>query len=347
MKIDFDRLRQMSGASTVGSEADNDAHGSDQGGSGPAVSPQLPNVDGDGVIGEGGQSALPTEPADTLRFSTEATTPAPVVATKPTQKFWSWKRKAPKAEAIEAQSPATKVNQGRYVIIAGMVFAAGIVVAPWFAGRTANVAPEQPLGSNAAAVVASTLSNSAMGITLPTGAASAPVDAGASAESQSATVRDGAQPQVAIPDAGEARYSAMLSRIKGDGVATGSVPAIAVDQIPKSPGKLSGSSSQESSAVKVIPRIPLNIETGQDASETTVTEPNNAKATDLFKVVRIDTNRVGELVAYIAPIAGRDATQGAWVFVGDTTVNGFYIEGITPYHVLMRAPNGRVQQLTP
>lgn len=357
MKIDYDALSRMTGAATgLPSGAIKQEESAEQHPQGetailpidvvpvrPATEAQaFKNLaDADGVIAD----PVPKDDADALRFSAQPVETAAPKSGKPEYKLWAWKRGAKAKIEDAAESPAKKVNQARYAIIGAIVFAVGIVVAPWFANQTGKNEAEKPMGPNAAAVVASTLSNSAMGVAIPTGAADS--------NDTSATATVGAEPapaqsQVSIPAAGEARYTAMLGAIKDSETVTG-VPAISVKHIPKAADS-KNTNEIEAPAVKRITAVPLQMETGADLSAGTPdgeADNANAKASELFKVVRIDQNRIGEFVAYIAPIGGREATQGSWAFVGDTTRSGFYIEGITAYHVLLRAPNGRVQQLTP
>jgi len=296
--------------------------------------------DVDGVIAD---PHVPSVDTEVPRFSASAENAAAPVATKPKSKLWVWKREKTPAAQNAAESPAKKVNQARYALIGVFVFAVGIVAAPWFANQSDQPEPDKPLGPNAAAVVASTLSNSAMGVTLPTGA----TDSNSAVFTEAATP-PAPQTQVDIPLAGEARYAAMLGAIKETAPAP-VIPAISVRHTP-GPSSAGPSREPERVAKRIVP-VPLRMETGGEApvseSEGEPARLQNVKASDLYKVVRIDKNRVGEFVAYIAPIGAREATQGAWAFVGDTTNSGFYIEGMTAYHVLLRAPNGRVQQLTP
>lgn len=355
MIINYDALSRMTGAATgmknqppaqeEAAERTSEANESAVTAHAPRPSPigaqtVTSQTDADGVIAD---PSLPRDDTDALRFSTSPGDTLAPVATKPRSKLWVWKRdKTPAAKGV-AESPAKKVNQARYAIIGAFVFAVGIVVAPWFANQSDQHEPDKPLGPNAAAVVASTLSNSAMGLTLPTH----------TTDTNRTVITEAAAPpapqtQVDIPPVGEARYAAMLGAIK-ETAPTPVVPAISVRHTPDS-SRAGQSKEPERVAKRIIP-VPLRMETGADtpASEPE-SEPGrqqNGNASDLYKVVRIDKNRVGEFVAYIAPIGAREATQGSWAFVGDTTNNGFYIEGMTAYHVLFRAPNGRVQQLTP
>lgn len=354
MKINYDALSRMTGAAT-GMQSPPQGQDEEPGMTGQsneraAAAPVLPQSstetkivrnqpDADGVI-----AAEPVMQGDTdsLRFSATTVQAEVPAASKPKSKLWVWKReKTPPAQST-VESPAKKVNQARYALIGAFVFAIGIVAAPWFANQSEQPEPEKPLGPNAAAVVASTLSNSAMGVTLPNGAT----------DSTNTIITEAAAPapqtNVDIPLAGEARYAAMLGAIK-ETPAAPVIPAISVRHTPSASGV--GQAVEPERVAKRIVPVPLRMETGADvhtsAPEDDPASPSNAKASDLYKVVRIDKNRIGELVAYIAPIGARESTQGSWAFVGDTTNSGFYVEGMTAYHVMLRAPNGRVQQLTP
>lgn len=257
---------------------------------------------------------------------------------------WAWKRSKSTTET-EPKSSAMVPNNSRPLVIVAAVFVGGLIVGPWIV-QNATPSQQQPAGPNPSVqAVADTLKGGAFG-SAPSAPAN-PVEPGVVA----GTVQD--EPKAEIPMEGEARYEAMLARMKQGG-AEAQEPVKIVPKISQSttPSSGAGMVKQESANAPVDPypkeAIPLDIEHGtakpKDEPKTIAIEQGIAPS-GRYIVLRIERNQQGIPAALLMPIGGRQAIDSAWVFVGDATSDGLVIENITSNTVVMKTATGRSIQI--
>lgn len=252
----------------------------------------------------------------------------------------------------EPISAAKEPNRNRLVIVAAVLVVVGAIVGPWLAQTT--VPPQQVAAGPTPAVqaVADTLNGG--------GFASAP--ATAALETEGSVVAVPKEPPMGrseIPAQGEARYQAMLERLRqGD---TGSKDGIkivgAIDPNVSVGAGAKGPVAKVQEVVQPKPQdlypkdpIPLRIERTGDAVSVDSTPKalvieRGVVPSGHYVVLRIEPNPQGMLSALLMPLGGRQALDSAWVFVGDATSDGMVVENITRSIVVLRTPNGRNIQI--
>lgn len=270
-------------------------------------------------------------------------------------KWWTPKKKAAPQSEAPGRASAKKPNTSRPMVIVAAALLAGAILGPWLSQKAAPPAPQAAGPNEAAKQIAETLRGGGLGSTAEGTSNPTPPAAPAAQE----TVEE-APERAPIAAQGDARYLAMLDRMKEDKPAADGGPKVVPKLDASAAPAASGGTARTSAgqrAVNVDPYpekpIPLDIEQGAQTQfaaqrpEPRLAVVQGEARPGNFVVLRIDRNADGVWSALMMPAGGRIKSEAAWVFVGDSTSDGFEVQSIAAGSVSLRTPTGRYIQLTP